>query len=237
MVELVEQQPLALLGRLEVGDVDQDTDHAQRLALQVALDLAAVHHPAHLTVGPADAIGQLVLLLRQQDLRATVSLGIDEHEAVVRLLELSSHRVGEWLRVPWVAEGEVPLLHGHDVCEVRTELDSDADRELLRGHVRQLDVILHPVADEAVALDRDGVEREVLRQRVPQEERGGVVLDRARREQERSPAVERQLQPREEARVVHEEPVSLLTHVAQLIADAEERLDHLERAADQRRIG
>ena len=125
--------------------------------------------------------------------------------------------------MPRVAEGEVPLLHGHDVCEVRTELDSDADRELLRGHVRQLDVILHPVADEALALDRHGVEREVLRQRIPEEERCGVVLDRARREQERSPAVERQLQPREETCVVDEEPVRLLADVPELVADAEGR--------------
>ena len=68
VVELVEQQALALFGGLEVGDVDQHADHAQRLAGSVAIDLAAIHHPAHLAVGPADAVGELVLLLGGEDL-------------------------------------------------------------------------------------------------------------------------------------------------------------------------
>jgi hypothetical protein len=33
-------------------------------------------------------------LLRQQDLRAAVSLRVDEHEPVLRLLEMRNHRVG-----------------------------------------------------------------------------------------------------------------------------------------------
>ena len=68
VIELVEQQALALLRRLQVGDVDQHAHHAQRLAGGVALDLAAVHHPAHLAVGPADTVGELVLMLGGEDL-------------------------------------------------------------------------------------------------------------------------------------------------------------------------
>ena len=162
-------------------------------------------------------------LLGEHDLRAAVSVRVDEHEPVLRILEARRDRVGQRLRVARIAEGEVPCLDRDDVREVGAELDPDPDRELLRRDVRECNVILHAVADEALTLDRHGVERKILRQRIPQEERGGVVLDRARGEQKRPPAVERQLQPREEARVVHEEPVSLLTHVAQLVADAEGR--------------
>ena len=72
-------------------------------------------------------------------------------------------RVGQRLRAARVAEREVPLLDGDDVCEVGAELDPDADVELLRRHVRERDVILHPVADEALALDRHRVEREIRR--------------------------------------------------------------------------
>jgi len=63
--------------------------------------------------------------------------------------------------------------------------------------------------------------REILRQRIPEEERGGVVLHGSRGEEQRAPAVERQLQPGEKARVVDEEPVRLLADVAELVADAE----------------
>jgi hypothetical protein len=45
MTEFVEQQALALFGRLELGDVEQHADDLCRLlAPRLADDLAAVHH-------------------------------------------------------------------------------------------------------------------------------------------------------------------------------------------------
>ena len=60
-------------------------------------------------------------------------------------------------------------------------------------------------------------------ERVPQEERGREVLDLARGERQRRRAVDRQLQPREEARVVGEQTARLVADVAEVVADAEGR--------------
>ena len=59
--------------------------------------------------------------------------------------------------------------------------------------------------------------------RVAEVERGGEVLDPARREQQRPRPVDAQHEPREEARVVREEPARLGGDVAALVADAERR--------------
>src|SRR5262249_60700069 len=65
MVELVEQQPLALLGCLQVGDVEHPASPLDGLAAaRLAHHLAAIHHPADLAIGAADAILELIALLR-----------------------------------------------------------------------------------------------------------------------------------------------------------------------------
>src|SRR3954468_2742412 len=84
-------------------------------------------------------------------------------------------------------------------------------------------MVLHAVADEALALDRERVELEVRRDRVAEEERSGEVLDRARRQQQRPLSVDRQLQLRQVTGVVDEEAVRRLADVAELAADAEGR--------------
>src|SRR3954447_21793359 len=84
-------------------------------------------------------------------------------------------------------------------------------------------MVLHSVADEALALDRERVELEVRRDRVTQEERSREVFDRAGREEQRPLAVDRQVELGEAPRVVDEEPVRLLHDVAELVEDAEGR--------------
>jgi hypothetical protein len=88
MIEFVEQQALALFGRLELGDVEQHADDLCRLlAPRLADDLAAVHHPAHLAIGSPDAVFELVapfragddLLLAQP--RPVAVVGMDESQA------------------------------------------------------------------------------------------------------------------------------------------------------------
>src|SRR5205809_3550398 len=65
--------------------------------------------------------------------------------------------------------------------------------------------------------------REPVAERVPQIERRREVLDLPRRQQQRPLAVDRQHEPREEARVVGEEAARLAGHVAAVVADAERR--------------
>ena len=83
---------------------------------------------------------------------------------------------------------------------------AELERERLHatGSGRSI-VVLHAVADEALARDRERVLRQPAGERVAQVERGGEVLDLARREQQRPLAVDGQPQQREEARVVREQ--------------------------------
>ena len=105
-----------------------------------------------------------------------------------------------------VAEREVVLLDGDDVREVGADLELELERDRLGALVADGDVVLHPVADEALAHDREHVLAEAARERVAQVEGGREVLDLAGREQQRPLAVHAQLEPGEEARVVREEP-------------------------------
>ena len=122
-----------------------------------------------------------------------------------------------------VAEGEVVLLDGQDVCEVRAQLEGDVERERLHALVLDNDQVLHALADEPVPRDRDGVVRQPPNRRVAEVERRGEVLDDSGREQQRLRAVHGQAEQREEARVVGEEALRLAVDVAALVADAERR--------------
>ena len=97
-------------------------------------------------------------------------------------------------------EREVVLLHGEDVREVGADLELELERERLGALVAQDQVILHALADEALAHDRERVLREPGNDRVAQVEGGGEVLDLPRREQERADAVDAELE-RERKRV------------------------------------
>ena len=99
----------------------------------------------------------------------------------------------------------------------RSKLNAD---EALVAHAQ---LVLHPVAHEALARDREHVLVETAGERVAEEERGRVVLDLPRREQERPLSVDAQLEPREEARVLGEEAARRAVEVADLVAEAERR--------------
>ena len=85
------------------------------------------------------------------------------------------------------------------------------------------DHVLHRLADEALAQDRDDVLLEPAGERVPQEERGREVLDLAGGEQQRPRVVQSQPQRRKEARVLAVETVRASVDVADVVADAEGR--------------
>ncbi len=127
------------------------------------------------------------------------------------------------LRALRVAEREVVLLHRHDVREVGAELEAELERDGFQRLVLERDVVLHPVAYEAQARDRDLVLVEPAGQRVAHVEGGRVVLDLRRGEQERPRFVDPQLQLGEEARVLGEEPGRPAVEVADVVADAERR--------------
>ena len=169
----------------------------------------------------ADPVPVRVAALREDHLRPAEPVGVDEHELVVLLVVRGRDRARQRLRVRRIAEREVPLLDRDDVGEVRGQRQLEPELERLRRLVRQLDVILHPVADEPLALDQHRVERQAVRERVAEKVRGREVLDGAGREQQGPLAVDRELEPREKARVVGEEPVRRVAHVAELVADAE----------------
>jgi hypothetical protein len=66
-------------------------------------------------------------------------------------------------------------------------------------------VLLHAIADETVALDRDLVVPEVADERVAQEEGGRVIVDLPRRKEKRPGSVYREHPPGQEAGVVGKE--------------------------------
>ena len=163
--------------------------------------------------------------LRDDQLRAqlVVAVSLLEHELVVLAVEPRLDGGGEWARAHRVAEREVVLLDRQDVGEVRRCLEPELERDRAHRLVLDHDLVLHPLADEPLALDREAVLREAAGERVAQEEGGREVLDLAGGEQERPRAVHRQLEPGEEARVVGEEAVRLTVEIADLVADAEGR--------------
>ena len=162
--------------------------------------------------------------LREDHLRASGSGAVLlEHELIPLPVDPDAGLRRQRPRRLGVTEREVVLLDRDDVREVGADLELELERERLGALVAQDQVILHPLADEALAGDRERVLREARDDRVTQVEGGGEVLDLPRGEQERSDPVDAELEPGEKARVLGEEPARLPVEVADLVAHAEGR--------------
>ena len=110
---------------------------------------------------------------------------IGEDELVVLGVVLRFDRRRQRLRVDGVPEREVVLLDGHDVREVAADLEPEREGDRLHPLVAEHDPLLHPLADEAPADDRERVLRQPAGERVAQVERRGEVLDLGGGEQQR----------------------------------------------------
>ena len=193
-VAFLAEVPLDLHRRLHCGpgrerqDVETQVPTPTRLELDLELD----------------AVARDGALTRDDDLRRCVARRVVEQKAIVLGIEAAADWRWERLRVCGIAEGEVPVLDGDDVGEIGVERDAHAKRERLHRHVRQQHVILHAGADEALALNRQGVRRHRARW-IAREERGREVVDGRRREQRRALSVDGDLESREEAHVLGEE--------------------------------
>ncbi len=97
---------------------------------------------------------------------------------------------GSGSRAQRVAESEVVLLDGDDVGEVRPHLELELEAQRLGRLVADGHVILHPIADEPLAHDRERVLRQPARKRVAQIEGGREVLDLAEGEEQRPLSVD-----------------------------------------------
>src|SRR4051794_8064912 len=173
---------------------------------------------------PAHAVAVGVAALRENHLGLAEAFRVDEQELVVPLVVARRDERRQRTRVDRVPEREVVLFHREDVREVRGELEPELERHRLHALVDDNEVILHPLADEALPLDREHVLRQTACERIAQKERRGEVFDLAGGKQQRRRAVDRQPQLRQEARVVGEEPVRLLAaDVAAIVTDAERR--------------
>ena len=122
-----------------------------------------------------------------------------------------------------VAEREVVLLDRDDVREVGADVERELEAERSCRLVPDDEVILHPLAHESLARDRERVLREPVGDGVTEVEGCGEVLDLARREQQRPGAVDAKLEPREETGVLGEEAAGAAVEIADLVADAEGR--------------
>jgi hypothetical protein len=163
-----------------------------------------------------------VPLLGEDHLRPRIAAVVLEHELVFAVVEV--HFCRRWQsRALGIAEREIVVLDGEDVREIVPDLECQLERHRVGHVVVEHEAVLHALTDEAVPRNRDGVLREVARDRVAEEERGRVVLDFAGREEERALAVDRQREQREEARVVREEAARRPAEVAVRVADAEIR--------------
>jgi len=114
-------------------------------------------------------------------------------------------------------------LDRDDVSEVRSDLESQRELEALHALVPHRDPLLHPRAHESLARDRERIARDLPVSGIAKVEPRPEVLDPAGREQKRACATDVQDEPREEARVVREEPARVGGNVAALVADAERR--------------
>ncbi len=194
--ELVAEPPLGAVDGRPDAVVGRDDVDAQAPAL-ARLELDPERHGR---VGRLAALGE-------DDLGEPVEVRVlaGEHELVVAGLVDGLDRRRQRARVLRVPEREVVLLDGEDVREVVPELHREVEGDQPAGVVRDDDVLLHRVADEALAADRELVLHEPARHGVPEEERRRVVLHLARGEHERPGAVDLERPVREEARVVGEE--------------------------------
>ena len=96
--------------------------------------------------------------------------------AVLRRVVCERHRVGQRPGVLGIAEREVPVLDGEDVREVVPDLEGELELDAPVRVVLDDYVVLHPVADEPLARDRELVLAEAAHDRVAQEERGREVV-------------------------------------------------------------
>ena len=94
------------------------------------------------------------------------------------------HAGRERLGARRIAKGEVVLLDGDDVGEVRGEIQADRHRPGHRGLVAEHEALGQRLADEPLAGDRDRVDRDAVRRRVAEVVGGVEVLDDLRGEQE-----------------------------------------------------
>src|SRR5262249_8980105 len=161
--------------------------------------------------------------VREDDLGAGEPAVVDEHELVLAVLvdhlDLGRQR-GRLLRV---AQREVVVLDREDVREVVPERERELERDGLPSLVLDDDPVLDALADEAVPRDRDRVLPQALGGRVPQEVGRRVVLRLAGGEEQRTGAVDRQLEPGEKAGVERVQPARREREVPVLVADAEIR--------------
>jgi hypothetical protein len=187
-------------------------------------------------IGVSGRLPVHLALLRQRNLgHARERPRIGEAEHAVSVL-LDGHRLGQRPRALRVAEREVVVLDGEDVREVRADLEGDLDLEPPARVVLDHDVLLHPVADEALPGDRELVVLEPAGRGVAKVERRREVVHAGRREPQRLRAVHRQDPAREEAGVVREEPGRRRLEVADVVRDAERRaLEDRERRHYYRR--
>ena len=139
--------------------------------------------------------------------------------AVLVVRDLGRRR--QRLRMLRVSEREVVVLHRDDVREVGGDVERDLEVELLHALVADAHALLHPGADEALAGDGDGIARQRRRWSVAKVESRLEVLDPAGGEEQRARLADAQDEPREEPRVVGEEPARRGADVAALVADAE----------------
>jgi hypothetical protein len=114
-------------------------------------------------------------------------------------------------------------LDREDVREVGLELEPERERHVMRRLVGHHEMVLHPLADEALAADQERILREPRLDRVPKVKRSREVVDLPRAEQQRPHPVHRESEPGEMPRVVGVEAGRLLDDVPPLVADAERR--------------
>ena len=126
---------------------------------------------------PANGGAVDLAALREDHLRLGTVVAVSEEELVVLVDEVHRHGLGQRLGTHRVAEREVVRLDREDVREVG--LDLELELELLALHALVLgdDYVLHRLADEPLAENRDDVLLEPARERVAEEERGREVLD------------------------------------------------------------
>ena len=212
--ELVAEPPLGH-ARDDLRPVEERDDVQPEIPALARLQLQAVD----------DASAVDLALPRQDHLRPRGHTRLVlEQELVVGLVVLQLDGRRQRLGVLRVSEREVEVLDGEDVREVARDLDPQLQRH--RPHPLVLDdhAILHRLADEALADDRDLVRIEILRARVAEVERGGEVVHLVRGQQQRALAVDRELQAGQEAGVLGEEPACRPgADVSDVVADAEGR--------------
>jgi hypothetical protein len=173
----------------------------------------------------ADQAVRRLPALREDDLGRVHEVRVDvlDQELIALVVEGAAQPRRQRVGAERVAEREVVVLDREDVGEVGADLHCEVELDRLHALVDHEDRVLHPLADEALTPDREGVLRKAVAGPVAHEERGGEVLDFVRCEQQRPLAVDRQLQAGEEPRVVCEQALDVAVQVADLVADAERR--------------